>query len=84
MKKIEKKDLHGIHEGDVRIRTVKEWESFAKKKYKEVNGSIDMQGCTGLTAVTFPKEVNGSIDMHGCTGLTAQTAVRSLQGRSAT
>ena len=63
MKKIEKKDLARIYEGNVRIRNAKEWEAFAKKKYKEITGSIYMQGCTGLTSVTFPKEITGSIYM---------------------
>ena len=82
MKKTEKKDLNRIYQGDVTIRNVQQWENF-RNKYdqingsvtfpKEVNGSIYMNDCTGLTSVTFPKEVNGSISMNGCTGLTSVT-----------
>jgi hypothetical protein len=69
MKKVEKKD-NKTYEGNITIRTVKEWNTFAAKKYDKVTGSIDMQGCTGLTSVQFPKET-GSIYMQGCTGLTS-------------
>ena len=46
MKKVEKKD-NRTYEGNIKIRTVKDWDAFAAKKYDKVNGSIYMQGCTG-------------------------------------
>ncbi len=64
--------------GDIRIGTATEWEQFIKK-YDGITGSIYMQGCTGLTSVTFPKET-GYIDMQGCTGLTSVTFPDKVSG----
>ena len=62
MKKIEKKELNRIYQGDIKIRTAKEWEAF-RKKYDAISDSIYMQGCTGLTSVQFPDKVSGYIYM---------------------
>lgn len=63
MKKIEKKDLNKIYEGNVIIRSVKDYETFSKKGYEIVKGYISMDGCTGLTSVQFPDKVSGYIYM---------------------
>ena len=50
------------YQGNITITSQAQWDEFAKK-YDKVTGSIYMQGCTGLTSVTFPDKVTGSIDM---------------------
>ena len=79
MKKTEKKDLNRIYQGDVTIRSAQQWKNF-RNKYDQVNGSIYMHDCTGLTSVTFPKEVKGSIYMNDCTGLTSVTFPKEVNG----
>ena len=36
-----------------------------------VNGDLDLQGCTGLTAIGNNLTVNGNLYLRNCTGLTA-------------
>jgi hypothetical protein len=36
-----------------------------------VGGSLDLTGCTGLTALPDGLTVGGWLDLSGCTGLTA-------------
>ena len=37
----------------------------------QVSGSLDLRGCTGLTALPDNLQVSGSLYLCGCTGLTA-------------
>ena len=54
MKKLEEKEFNRIYEGDIIIHNADEWKQI-EEKYDVVRGSISMDGCTGLTSVTFPK-----------------------------
>ena len=67
-----------IYQGNYFIATAAEWHEFVKK-YKGITGYISMNGCTGLTSVTFPKE-SGSISMDGCIGLTSVTFPDKVSG----
>jgi|GEM_PF-6015778 len=68
-----------IYQGNIIIATAAEWHEFVKK-YKGITGYISMNGCTGLTSVTFPDKISGSISMDGCIGLTSVTFPDKISG----
>ena len=48
-----------------------ELDVFLATKNLKVEGSLYLNGCTGLTALPEGLTVGGSLDLNGCTGLTA-------------
>ena len=42
-----------------------------KKMMDDNGGSLDLEGCTGLTSLPDGLAVGGSLDLEGCTGLTS-------------
>ena len=52
------------------VNLIKE-QKFSNDVHYQVEGDLNLRGCTGLTALPEHLSVGGDLDLHGCTGLTA-------------
>lgn len=61
---------------------LKEWKPTLeelKEMMDETGGSLDLRGCTGLTALPDGLTVGGWLNLSGCTGLKSKIGVASIK-----
>ena len=61
------------------VNLIKE-QKFSNDVHYQVEGYLDLRGCTGLTALPEHLSVGGSLGLEGCTGLTALPEHLSVGG----
>lgn len=59
-----------LNQNNMRFYSTLDFLSHVEQHGLNFSGSLDLQGCTGLTSLPDNLTVGGSLDLQGCTGLT--------------